>query len=490
MPAVLWTQRHDFGPSGRVGAAMAFDAARRRVLLFGGDPMGAAALAGDTWEWDGADWTQLADTGPSPRAGHQVAFDSHRYRLVLFGGEAGGGGLQGDTWEWDGEAWTQVADTGPDPRAGHQLAFDATRSRVVLFGGEAADYVLCADTWEWDGLAWTQEEDVGPPARRDHAMTFASRRDVVVLFGGSVGGSVVGDTWEWDGSRWRQAADFGPKPCRGAAMTSAAGATVLFGGLDPTGQPPRLSRLTWQWDGQHWVARQDMGPAGRWGHAIAFDEERGRIVLFGGLSVAPDAVDAEHGVLGDTWETSPPPPPANMTTFDLLNDTIHPGGTASVRVGIDEPAPAGGAVAGILVEGSPGPLLTLTVAPGSVTVEGAVPIPEDFPLGDVQLEARLGGQALQATLHLVPRLIAFTVPLGAQDSSTDVTVTVTLDRPAPAAGTRVAIVVRGQVFEVVVPAGSTVGEFTFVPADYGMSGFVGCDASLGDTDLRAVLQLV
>ena len=146
-------------------------------------------------------------------------------------------------------------------------------------------------------------------------MTFASRRDVVVLFGGDVGGSVVGDTWEWDGSHWRQAADFGPKPCRGAAMTSAAGATVLFGGLEPTGQPPRLSHVTWQWDGQRWVARQDMGPSGRWGHAIAFDEERGRIVLFGGLSVAPDAVDAAHGVLGDTWETSPPPPPANLTTF-------------------------------------------------------------------------------------------------------------------------------------------------------------------------------
>jgi hypothetical protein len=251
-----------------------------------------------------------------------------------------------------------------------------------------------------------------------------------------------------------------------------------------------LSRLTWQWDGQHWVARQDMGPAGRWGHAIAFDEERGRIVLFGGLSVAPDAVDAAHGVLGDTWETSPPPPPATMTTFDLLNDTIHPGGTVSVRVGIDEPAPAGGAVAAILAEGSPEPLLTLTVAPGSTTVDGAVPIPEDFPLGDVQLEARLGGQALQATCRVVPWLIAFTVPPGPQDSSTDVTLTITLDRPAPPAGTSVNIEVGWKVLEFVVPGGSAIGEFAFIPADYGLSGHVVCDASLGGTNLSAGLLLV
>ena len=68
MPPVLWTQRHDFGPSPRVRSAMAYDSMRRSVVLFGGDPV-RAALIGDTWQWDGADWTQLADTGPSPRAG-------------------------------------------------------------------------------------------------------------------------------------------------------------------------------------------------------------------------------------------------------------------------------------------------------------------------------------------------------------------------------------------------------------------------------------
>ena len=163
-------------------------------------------------------------------------------------------------------------------------------------------------------------------------------------------------------------------------MTCAAGATVLFGGVEPTRNTPNLSRLTWQWDGAHWVARQDMGPAARWGHALAFDEGRARIVLFGGLAVAPDAAGAAAGVLGDTWETPAPPPPPVLTTFVLIDDYVNPGASVSLRVGIDEPAPPGGAVVAIVVEGSPDPLTALTIAPGLTTAEGAVPIAPDLPV--------------------------------------------------------------------------------------------------------------
>src|SRR6266542_4240799 len=88
---VLWTQKQDVGPAGRVGSAMAYDAARRLVALFGGDSL--HTLLGDTWHWNGEDWTQVADTGPSPRAGHSVAFDGARSVLVLFGGRSSGDAL-------------------------------------------------------------------------------------------------------------------------------------------------------------------------------------------------------------------------------------------------------------------------------------------------------------------------------------------------------------------------------------------------------------
>lgn len=110
-----WTQPSDMGPP-RVGAGMVFDAARERVVLVGGFPAPGALT--DTWEWDGAEWTQLADTGPDARALHALAYDAGRKHVVLFGGLGTAINVLGDTWAWDGTEWTQLADTGPEG-AGH-----------------------------------------------------------------------------------------------------------------------------------------------------------------------------------------------------------------------------------------------------------------------------------------------------------------------------------------------------------------------------------
>jgi hypothetical protein len=66
-----------------------------------------------------------------------MAFDSARGRIVLFGGEGygvGGTSQFNDTWEWDGDIWTQVSDIGPSPRQFHAMAYDTKRQRLVLFG--------------------------------------------------------------------------------------------------------------------------------------------------------------------------------------------------------------------------------------------------------------------------------------------------------------------------------------------------------------------
>ena len=77
MAQLLWTQKQDVGPSARSDVAMVFDAARGRVVLFGGAG-GAATLFNDTWEWDGENWTQYEDIGPTPRSRHAMAYDSKR----------------------------------------------------------------------------------------------------------------------------------------------------------------------------------------------------------------------------------------------------------------------------------------------------------------------------------------------------------------------------------------------------------------------------
>ena len=64
--------------------------------MFGG---GEAFPTNDTWEWDGNDWRSFAPaTAPSPRYGPALAYDAARGRVVLFGGTDGNFGLA-DTWE-------------------------------------------------------------------------------------------------------------------------------------------------------------------------------------------------------------------------------------------------------------------------------------------------------------------------------------------------------------------------------------------------------
>jgi len=79
---------------------MAYDAARNRVVLFGGKS--SLSLLKDTWEWDGTNWTQATPwMSPSARLDHAMAYDVRRRRMVLFGGTNSGYSLN-DMWEYPG----------------------------------------------------------------------------------------------------------------------------------------------------------------------------------------------------------------------------------------------------------------------------------------------------------------------------------------------------------------------------------------------------
>ena len=302
--------------------------------------------------------------------------------------------------------WTQEQDIGPSARAGHAMAFDAARHRVVLFGGDSLGSAFLADTWAWDGQFWTQEQDIGPSARTGHQLAFDSSRSRVVLFGGRTEATVLnGDTWEWDGQYWTQVADTGPDPCAGAAMAFDGFAVLLFGGiasLTASNPPPRLFGLSWEWDGQHWTSRQDIGPAPRWGHALAFDSDRVRPVLFGGLAAPPGDESAAGHLLGDTWETSVTAP-AKLTQLILDPDMPVIGfvstNSITVTVGLDQAASAATAVT---VAFQTGPTLQVTIPAGKTTAQGSVQFPwPGVRLGDYTVRASLGTSTQIATLHVV-----------------------------------------------------------------------------------------
>ncbi len=97
-------------PPMRAGGRMAFDAARGQAVLMGGYVYGPNGYPlGDTWLWNGAAWTEYTGPGPTARSHHAMAYDAEREVMVLYGGYAGGTTTLNDTWEWDGAEWRCVA---------------------------------------------------------------------------------------------------------------------------------------------------------------------------------------------------------------------------------------------------------------------------------------------------------------------------------------------------------------------------------------------
>ncbi|MDO8630142.1 MAG: kelch repeat-containing protein, partial [Phycisphaerales bacterium] len=360
-----WRWQSDSGPVPRHGAGMVYDSLRGVTVLFGGS-IGWESDFGDTWEWDGVSWTWRSDTGPSPRSGHAMAFDSARGVTVLFGGCQSGGTMAcfRETWEWDGNVWTKRVVTGDVPQSGALMAYDSSRGVMVLsrgsetwewdgsrwtlasatgpvgsgyavaisfdsFRGVTIIYgsiVSLADIWEWDGSQWTVHS-FDPPARAGQAMAYDQARQTTVMFGGG-DNPYRSDTWEWDGSTWtfRTAAGPARRADHEMAYDRARGVTVLFGGRSWTYPGPSITYGdTWEWDGTIWTLRSTSGPSPRSDHAMAYDEARGVVILFGGyfyVSLADTFIK-----FGDTWEwdgvtwtlrsaTGPPPRSGHAMAYD------------------------------------------------------------------------------------------------------------------------------------------------------------------------------
>ncbi len=239
-----WSFRADLGPSPRERHAMAFDSARGVTVLFGGSEAdGSGACLGDTWEWDGSSWTLVSESGPVPRAEHALAFDAARRVTVLFGGRYYDGASQttihlSDTWEWNGFAWTLRTAAGPSARAQHGLAYDPHRRVTLLFGGSAGPcgWDSCQffdDTWEWNGTSWRFLCEDGPSAIADHGMAYDEQRHVITIFGGLANGEPSAGTWEWTGVGWISRRLHSPPARSGHSMVYDAvrQSMLMFGGF-------------------------------------------------------------------------------------------------------------------------------------------------------------------------------------------------------------------------------------------------------------------
>ncbi|MFC2052645.1 kelch repeat-containing protein, partial [Chloroflexota bacterium] len=205
----------------------------------------------------------------------------------------------------------------PSARSSHAIVFDSNRDKVVLFGSWNGSTHL-GDTWEYDGTSqtWTEVTPVtSPPARSSHAIVFDSNRGKVVLFGGWNGSTNLDDTWEYDGTSqtWTEVTPTSSPSARSShaiVFDSNRGKVVLFGGWNGS---TNLDD-TWEYDGtsQTWTeVTPTSSPSARYAHAMVFDSSRGKIVLFNGF---------DGTWLGDSWEYDG----TNNTWTDIIPVTSPP----------------------------------------------------------------------------------------------------------------------------------------------------------------------
>lgn len=281
-------------------AHIAYDASRRRVVMFG--QSSTLPYSPETWEYDGNDWQRGAvSPGPS-QLGAPIAYDPVRGAIVTVCLDPSG--FANETWVYDGTWQRRAPVTVPNSRYRHAISFHPATG-VIVFGGYDGGYVL-DETWTYasTGDNWTQRGPAPtPPVRESPNLVHDPIRGRLLMFGGWENVSVPsGDTWALDGSSWRRIDTPTPAPpltWYAAAFDSRRARAVTFGGVSQSSGWMGTDE-TWEFDSARgdWSRRAPAHhPGTRIGYSMAYDARRGVVVLFGG-----QRQDGGWRALDDTWE--------------------------------------------------------------------------------------------------------------------------------------------------------------------------------------------
>jgi len=139
-----WELRATAGPHPGGYLRLAYDDERQRVVACGSD-IRATNPVFERWEWDGTAWTQSLDKpAPQARTLHNVAYDTARRRLVVFGGSTTFGAYS-DTWELD--LWSEPPRISTEPESREA----APGTNTVVFRATAVGDSPLSYQWFRDG---------------------------------------------------------------------------------------------------------------------------------------------------------------------------------------------------------------------------------------------------------------------------------------------------------------------------------------------------
>ena len=145
-----WIQKRGrVNPPPRSGPALAYDPARRAVLLVGG--YGLPSKSGDTWLWDGSNWRELQlRFKPARLSGAKLTWYSAASSMILSGGlRVFGGTNSPDTWALTDAGFVKLAvDDTTKQALGTPAAIldDSNRGRLRCFYGGRT----MSASWHWD----------------------------------------------------------------------------------------------------------------------------------------------------------------------------------------------------------------------------------------------------------------------------------------------------------------------------------------------------
>ena len=283
-------------------------------------------------------------TNPYPpgEVAHSMIYDPLNDVVIVYGGMIGSYDLDRvfNTWAYDFNInnWTNLKPaTHPYPSSWGAMAYDSESEKVVQFGGVPQNDWTSNETWIYDPAlnTWTNAEPSNFPAMRDsHVMAYDSESDVIILHGGhlAIEGNPDGvyihynDTWAYDynTNTWT---DMNPTGldigiCE-AQMTydSESDRCILFGGYfiypydDP--QEEYYSRATWAYDynTNTWEnITTTIRPTYRYDHAMAYDSESDRVILFGGWTYGDGGIHQD-----ETWSFD-----YNTKAWENMNPTYSP----------------------------------------------------------------------------------------------------------------------------------------------------------------------
>lgn len=252
----------------------------KKSFLSAGLALAAIMSPGQTYT---IDWSAVTSGGATLTSGGYSLDGSIDQSVAGVGASAQGYSLDSGFVAGSAPAvsarWVLRATNGPPARYADAMAYDSVRGVTVLYGGgtvvPGVGYVGFGEVWEWNGEQWRQRttyyssnawhQGTGgywqqnytdtPASRLQHAMAYDSRRGRVVMFGGRGAGPENGDfmfndTWEWDGIRWHFRTTNGP-PAQfdhHMAYDENRGVTICYGGFGAS------AGQVWEWDGIQWTS--------------------------------------------------------------------------------------------------------------------------------------------------------------------------------------------------------------------------------------------